>query len=83
MKPYWLNSKPSGTLKMNFENFFDTKQIVPWAKRIWSFSFWPLVALLIGLYIGASNSESRIMSDCKYAMTFRVDHQAFACQRKI
>ena len=83
MKPYWLNSKPSGTNKMNFENFFDTKQVVPWAKRIWALSFWPLVALLIGLYIGAGNSESRIMSDCKYAMTFRVDHQAFACQRKI
>ena len=83
MKPYWLNSKPSGTNKMNFENFFDTKQVVPWAKRIWALSFWPLVALLIGLYIGAGNSESRIMSDCKYAMTFRVDHQAFSCQRKI
>jgi hypothetical protein len=68
---------------MNFESFFDTKQLVPWAKRIWSLAFWPLIALFIGLYIGASNSESRIISDCKYAMTFRVDHQAFACQRKI
>jgi hypothetical protein len=56
---------------------------VPWAKRIWSLAFWPLFTFLIGLYIGAGNSESRIMSDCKYAMTFRVDHQAFSCQRKI
>lgn len=83
MKPYWLKSTRSGISKMNFETFFDTKQLVPWAKRIWSLSFWPLVFLFIGLYIGASNSESRITSDCKYAMTFRVDHQAFACQRKI
>lgn len=83
MKPYWLRSTPLGINKMNFESFFDTKQLVPWAKRIWSLAFWPLIALFIGLYIGASNSESRIISDCKYAMTFRVDHQAFACQRKI
>ncbi len=83
MKPYWLKSTRLGITKMNFETFFDTKQLLPWAKRIWSLAFWPLVALLIGLYIGASNSESRIISDCKYAMTFRVDHQAFACQRKI
>lgn len=83
MKPYWLKKTPSGNLKMTVENLFDTKQILPLAKRIWALSFWPLVALFLGLYIGANNSESRITGDCKYAMTFRVDHQAFSCQRKI
>lgn len=68
---------------MNKENFFDHKQLFIWAKLVWSKSFWPLSALLIGTLIGTTNSESRITSDCKYAQTFRVDHQAFACQRKI
>jgi hypothetical protein len=68
---------------MNKENFFDTKQLIQWSKIIWSLAFWPLTAFLLGLFIGEGNSESRIMSDCKYAQTFRVDHQAFACQRKI
>lgn len=67
---------------MTIENMFDAKQILPQAKRLWALAFWPLLSLLIGLYIGASNAESRITSDCKYATTFRVDNQAFACQRK-
>jgi hypothetical protein len=83
MKNYWLRFKSLGTNNMNKENFFDTKQLIHWAKIIWSLAFWPLTAFALGLFIGAGNSESRIMSDCKYAQTFRVDHQAFACQRKI
>lgn len=81
MKPYWL--KTPERKKMTIENLFDTKQIFPIAKRIWSLSFWPLIAFLAGFLWGADHSESRIISDCKYATTFRVDSQAFACQRKI
>lgn len=79
----WQKIKPLGTHYMHKENFFDPKQLLAWAKLIWSLSFWPLTALLVGTFIGTTNSESRIISDCKYAQTFRVDHQAFACQRKI
>lgn len=79
----WQRPKPLGTPHMQKENFFDHKQLLTWAKLIWSLSFWPLTALLIGTLIGTTNTESRIISDCKYAQTFRVDHQAFACQRKI
>jgi hypothetical protein len=68
---------------MTIENMFDIKQMVLAVKRIWALAFWPLLALLIGLYIGTENAESRITSDCKYAGTFRVDSQAFTCQRKI
>lgn len=68
---------------MSKENFFDIKLFVPWAKVLWSYAFWPLVAFCIGLFIGATDAESRIISDCKFAQAFRVSSQAFACQRRI
>lgn len=45
-----------------------------------------MVAILlffVGLLIGIVNTESRIASDCKFANAFRVDIQAFSCQRKL
>ena len=49
----------------------------------WAKSMVAILLLLLGLYIGELNAESRIVSDCKFAGTFRVDIQAFACQRKL
>lgn len=83
MKAYWLKYKHSGTNNVNKENFFDAKQLLAWAKIIWSKSFWPLAALIIGMIVGSTDTESRITSDCKFAQSFRVGYQAFTCQRKI
>ena len=50
---------------------------------VWAKSFWPLFALLLGILIGVLFATSDILNDCKYAGSFRVDSQAFSCQRKI
>jgi hypothetical protein len=49
----------------------------------WASSMVAVLLFLLGLYIGSINTESRIVSDCKFAGSFRVDIQAFTCQRKI
>ena len=52
-------------------------------KQTWAKSFWPLLALLLGFLIGVLATTSSIINDCKYAGAFRIDSQAFGCQRKI
>jgi hypothetical protein len=42
-----------------------------------------IVLLIISYYIGAVQTESRIAADCRFAAAFRVDIQAFSCQRKL
>jgi hypothetical protein len=49
----------------------------------WGKSMIAVLLFFVGLYIGGLNAESRIVSDCKFAGAFRVDIQAFACQRKL
>ena len=49
----------------------------------WGRSMVAVLLFFFGLYIGGINAESRIVSDCKFAGAFRVDIQAFACQRKL
>ena len=61
----------------------DFKKVLAFIYEVWAKSFWAIVMLVLGLWIGAVNTESRIVSDCKFANSFRVDIQAFACQRKI
>ena len=61
----------------------ESKQITERLKRIWSASFWPLFALLLGVIAGVLIATGNIINDCKYAGAFRVDSQAFSCQRKI
>jgi len=41
------------------------------------------VLFFIGLWIGGVMAEGRIVSDCKFAGSFRADIQAFNCQRRI
>ena len=50
---------------------------------VWAKSFVSVGCLLIGLGIGGVMAEGRIVSDCKFANSFRVDIQAFSCQRKL
>ena len=49
----------------------------------WGRSMVAVLLFLLGLFIGVVNTESRIASDCKFAGAFRVDIQAFTCQRKL
>ena len=49
----------------------------------WASSMVAVLLFLLGLYIGSTHTESRIASDCKFAGAFRVEIQAFICQRKI
>lgn len=61
----------------------EIKRIKELCKRIWAAAFWPLFALLFGILIGVLIATNDILNDCKYAGAFRVDSQAFNCQRKI
>jgi len=49
----------------------------------WARSMVAVLLFFLGLFIGIVNTESRLASDCKFAGAFRVDIQAFTCQRKL
>lgn len=59
------------------------RKVVDWVNALWSKSLAAFVMFFVGLLIGGVNAESRIVSDCKFAGAFRVEIQAFNCQRKI
>jgi hypothetical protein len=59
------------------------KAVWVWLNAVWAKSFVAVVLFLLGLWIGTVQTESRIAGDCKFANAFRVDIQAFACQRKL
>ena len=54
-----------------------------WINAWWAKSMVAILLFFAGLLIGMVNTESRIASDCKFANAFRVDIQAFSCQRKL
>jgi hypothetical protein len=49
----------------------------------WARSMVAIILCVIGYNVGAIQTEIRIASDCKFANAFRVDIQAFSCQRKL
>jgi len=59
------------------------KAIWAWINDVWAKSLIAVVLFVLGLWIGGVTTEGRIVSDCKFAGSFRSDIQAFACQRKI
>lgn len=59
------------------------KLIWEWIQATWAKSLVAVVLFFIGLWIGIVQTEGRIASDCKFAGAFRVDIQAFICQRKL
>jgi hypothetical protein len=61
----------------------DYKKVLAFINNVWAKSLWAIVLFLLGLWIGSVNTESRIAGDCKFAGAFRVDIQAFACQRRL
>ena len=59
------------------------KRILEVIDAIWAKSLAAVIMFLLGLWIGNINTESRIVSDCKFAGAFRSEIQAFNCQRRI
>ena len=61
----------------------DFRKIWTFINAVWAKSLVATVLFFLGLWIGTVNTESSIAADCKFAGAFRVDIQAFVCQRKI
>jgi hypothetical protein len=59
------------------------KAVWVWVNAVWAKSFIAVMLFFLGLWIGIVQTEGRIAGDCKFANAFRVDIQAFACQRKL
>jgi hypothetical protein len=59
------------------------KAVWAWINEVWAKSFIAIILFLLGLWIGTVQTEGRIAGDCKFAGAFRVDIQAFACQRRL
>jgi hypothetical protein len=81
----WPGDNKQAGVVMNDKLFapFNWQAAWDWINRIWAKSLVSVGCLLIGLGVGGVMAESRIVSDCKFANSFRVDIQAFTCQRKI
>lgn len=59
------------------------KRVWAWVNEVWAKSLIAVVLFFIGLWVGQVQTESRIASDCKFAGAFRVEIQAYNCQRRI
>jgi len=59
------------------------KRVLEVINALWAKSLAAVIMFFLGLWIGSINTESRIVSDCKFAGAFRVEIQAFNCQRRI
>jgi hypothetical protein len=62
---------------------FDYKQIFTWINNVWAKSLAAVIMFFVGIYIGQVQIEGKVIGDCKYAGAFRVNHEAFVCQRRI
>jgi hypothetical protein len=61
----------------------DYKKFFAWVNAVWAKSLAAVVMFVLGLWIGEVQTESRVIGDCKYAGAFRVEQQAFMCQRRM
>ncbi len=61
----------------------DVKKVWQTINDWWARSMIAVLLFVLGMWIGVINTESRIASDCKFAGAFRVEIQAFICQRKL
>lgn len=61
----------------------DYKKVIAWVNNVWAKSLAAFIMFFLGIYIGQVQTESRVIGDCKYAGAFRVEQQAFQCQRRI
>lgn len=69
--------------KPMFVETVNPRKIMDWVNTVWAKSLAAFVTFFIGMWIGQVQTESRIVSDCKFAGAFRVEIQAFTCQRRI
>ena len=67
---------------MNIETF-EYKQIFTWINNVWAKSLAAVLMFWVGIWMGQVQTEGRVVGDCKYAGAFRVNHEAFVCQRRI
>jgi len=61
----------------------DYKAVWAWVNEMWAKSLIAMILFFLGLLIGTVQTEGRIAGDCKFAGAFRVDIQAFTCQRRL
>ena len=61
----------------------DYRKVIAWINNVWAKSLAAVVMFCVGVAIGQVQTESRVIGDCKYAGAFRVEQQAFMCQRRI
>lgn len=61
----------------------ELEQFKRFINSVWARSLAAMVAVVLGFVAGTLTSQWRIMDDCKFINSFRVDNHAFACQRRI
>ena len=61
----------------------DINKVIDMVNSWWAKSMVAIILCIAGYNVGAIQTEIRIASDCKFANAFRVDIQAFSCQRKL
>ena len=61
----------------------DYRKVIAWINNVWAKSLAAVIMFCVGIAIGQVQTESRVIGDCKYAGAFRVEQQAFMCQRRI
>ena len=64
-------------------DIWNYKLIIKWIDDAWAKSLVAVILFCVGLSIGQVQTESRVVGDCKYAGAFRVNHEAFVCQRRM
>jgi hypothetical protein len=69
--------------KPMFVETINPYKILEWVNKIWAKSMAAFLMFFLGLWMGSINAEGRIVSDCKFSNTFRVEIQSFSCQRRI
>lgn len=52
-------------------------------KGWWGSSLAAIIAFGFGFFLGVIQTEGRVLNDCKYIGSFRVDSQGFECTRRI
>lgn len=61
----------------------ELEQFKRFINSVWARSLAAMVAVVLGFVAGTLTAQWRIMDDCKFINSFRVDNHAFACQRRI
>jgi hypothetical protein len=66
-----------------FRELIDLKKMWSSANKIWAGSLAVVLALVFGFFSGNMYSKNAIVNDCSFTNGFRVNSQAFTCQRRI